>query len=145
VLIVGCHTTGFFVTTNCSLVMWSRRSSYNQAFKTLHDGISRWLYLLDKFLTLYSALPLFNPTENFTKLLELYAACNCSPSSDHPALQDWLGIGYQVTPSQSSGFPTSPTRRTLGTILPAPLSKQHSKAEGQASPLSSLRPMTLDG
>jgi dual specificity phosphatase 12 len=130
-ILLHCLTESTAAIVVCAYLMWSRRSSYNQAFRTLHD-----------------ALPLFNPTDNFTKLLELYAACNCSPSSDHPALQDWLGISYQsnsVRPSQSSGSPTSPTRRALGTVLPTPLSKQHSKAGGQASPLSSLRPVTLDG
>ncbi|KAI0303914.1 hypothetical protein BC826DRAFT_980394 [Russula brevipes] len=58
--------------------MWSRRVSYKQAYKTLHE-----------------ALPLFNATDSFTRLLELYATCNCSPTSDHPALQEWLGISYQ--------------------------------------------------
>jgi hypothetical protein len=75
--------------------MWSRRASYKQAYKTLHEGVYRWYCHLDKFLKMYPALPLFNATDSFTKLLELYAACNCSPSSDHPALQGWLGPGQQ--------------------------------------------------
>jgi len=69
---------------------------------------------------IYTALPLFNPTDNFTQLLEFYAACNCSPCSDHPALQDWLGIGYtsnSFTPSQPSGsfaIPPSPHKASTG-------------------------------
>jgi hypothetical protein len=116
-------------------LMWSRGASYKQAYRTLHE-----------------ALPLFNATESFTKLLELYAACNCSPSIDHPAVRAWLGAGYQhnVTipahPPSSSMLPPSPTRRAPGTSLSTPLPRQWTKAGNQAGhTLSSLRPMTLDG
>jgi dual specificity phosphatase 12 len=151
-ILVHCLTESTAAIIACAYLMWSRQSSYKQAYRTLHDGISRCHCRLDTFLMIYPALPLFNPTDNFTKLLELYAACNCSPSSDHPALQDWLGIGYQsssATPSQLSGsvaISSSPTRRAPGMVLPTPLPKQLSKAGGQANhSLSSLRPVTLDG
>jgi dual specificity phosphatase 12 len=75
-VLIHCLTESTAAIVACAYLMWSRRSSYKQAYKTLDD-----------------ALPLFNPTDNFTQLLELYATCNCSPSSDHPALQDWLGTG----------------------------------------------------
>lgn len=99
------------------------------------------------------ALPLFNATESFSKLLELYAACNCYPSLDHPAVKDWLGAGYQhhvpaQPPSQTSVLllPTSPTRRAPRTVLATPLSKQWTKSGNQAGyTLSSLRPVKLDG
>jgi len=134
-ILIHCLTESTAAIVACAYLMWSRHFSYKQAFKSLHD-----------------ALPLFNPTDNFTQLLELYAACNCSPCGDHPALRDWLGIGYpsnSFTPSQPSGsfaIPSSPTRRALGTVLPTPLTKQYSKAGGQVNhSLSSLRPVVLDG
>ncbi|KAF8272160.1 hypothetical protein EI94DRAFT_1656611 [Lactarius quietus] len=118
--------------------MWSRHASYKQAYRTLHE-----------------ALPLFNATESFTKLLELYAVCNCSPSFDHPAVRSWLGAGYQhhitisVQPPSSAtvpSLPTSPTRRAPGTALVAPLPKQWTKSGNQPGhSLSSLRPVKLDG
>jgi hypothetical protein len=98
------------------------------------------------------ALPLFNATDSFTKLLELYATCNCSPSIDHPALRDWLGADYQCNaagPSQLSSpviTPSSPTRRAPGTVLTSPIPMQWTKAGSQAGhTLSSLRAVTLDG
>jgi len=134
-ILVHCLTESTAAIVACAYLMWSRRASYKQAYKILHE-----------------ALPLFNATDSFTKLLELYATCNCSPSSDHPALQDWLGVGHQtghVKPSQPSSsimIPSSPTRRTPGTVLSNSLPKQWSKAGSQANhTLSSLRPVTLDG
>lgn len=76
-ILIHCLTESTAAIVACAYLMWSRHFSYNQAYKALHD-----------------ALPLFDPTDNFIRLLELYAACDCSPCSDHPALQDWLGIGY---------------------------------------------------
>jgi hypothetical protein len=98
------------------------------------------------------ALPLFNATDSFTKLLELYAACNCSPSVDHPALRDWLDTDNKrnaTGPSQSPGSvitPSSPTRRAPGRVLTSPIPMQWTKAGSQAGhTLGSLRPVTLDG
>jgi len=134
-ILVHCLTESTAAVVACAYLMWSRRASYKQAYRILHE-----------------ALPLFNATDSFTKLLELYAACNCSPSSDHPALQDWLGVGHQngrVRPSQPSSsimVPSSPTRRTPGTAIPNSLPKQWSRAGSQANhTLNSLRPVTLDG
>src|SRR6266702_3230564 len=99
-----------------------------------------------------SALPLFNATESFTKLLELYATWNSSPSIDHPAVRGWLGAVYQhnvaipAQPPNSAIVPSSPTRRAPGTTLVTPLPRQWTKAGNQAGhTLSSLRPVTLDG
>jgi dual specificity phosphatase 12 len=134
-ILVHCLTESTAAIVVCAYLMWSRRASYKQAYRVLHE-----------------ALPLFNATDSFTRLLELYAACNCSPSSDHPALRGWLGTGQQhshLTHSQQSStivIPSSPTRRTQGTALPNPLSRQWSKTGGQANHnMSSLRPVTLDG
>ncbi|KAH9994146.1 protein-tyrosine phosphatase-like protein [Russula compacta] len=134
-ILVHCLTESTAAIVICAYLMWSRRASYKQAYRTLQE-----------------ALPLFNATDSFTRLLELYAACNFAPSTDHPALQDWLGIGYQhnpITPSQPSGSvstPPSSSRWAPGTVLSTPLPKQLSKAGSQANhTLSSLIPVTLDG
>ena len=102
-----------------------------------------------------SALPLFNATESFTKLLELYAACNCYPSFDQPAVRSWLGAGYQphvTIPAQPPSpviippLPTPPTRRAAGTVFSTPLPKQWTKSGNQAGhALGSLRPVKLEG
>ncbi len=134
------------------IVMCSRRASYKQAYRTLHEGnyYLRTLYILT--LMTDSALPLFNATESFTNLLELYATCNCSPGVDHPAVRGWLGANYQhyaVIPAQprsSAIVPSSPPRRATGAAQATPLPKQWTKAGNQAGhTLSSLRPVTLDG
>ncbi|KAH9060996.1 protein-tyrosine phosphatase-like protein [Lactarius vividus] len=134
-VLVHCLTESTAAIVACAYLMWSRHASYNQAYRTLHE-----------------ALPLFNATESFTKLLELYATCNCSPTVDHPAVRRWLGAGYQYNvaiPAQqpsSAIVPLSPTRRAPGTALATPLPKQWTKAGNQAGhSLSSLRPVTLDG
>ena len=38
----------------------------------------------------YAALPLYNPTTIFYRHLELFAACNCRPTVDHPIVHAWL-------------------------------------------------------
>ncbi|KAN0132534.1 phosphatases II [Lactarius tabidus] len=135
-VLVHCLTESTTAIVACAYLMWSRRASYKQAYRALHE-----------------ALPLFNATESFTKLLELYAACNCSPSFDHPAVQGWLGASYQhhvpAQPPSSTSVPllsTSPTRRAPRTALATPLAKQWTKSGNQAGhTLSSLRAVKLDG
>jgi dual specificity phosphatase 12 len=131
-VLVHCQIESTTAVVACAFLMWSRRASYKQAYRTLHE-----------------VLPLFNATESFTKLLELYATCNCSPGIDHPAVRSWLGAGYQHIPAQSPSsaiVPPSPTRRAPGMVLASPLPKQWTKAGNQAGhTLSSLRPVTLDG
>ena len=46
----------------------------------------------------YTALPLYNPTTIFYRHLELFAACNCRPTVDHPTIHAWL--------AEQSGGPT---------------------------------------
>jgi len=135
-VLVHCLTESTTAIVACAYLMWSRRASYKQAYRTLNE-----------------ALPLFNATESFMKILELYAACDCSPSFDHPAVRGWLGAGYRhhVTipaqpPSSAIVTPLSPTRRAPGTAFTAPLPKQWTKSANQAGrTLSSLRPVKLDG
>jgi len=50
-----------------------------------HVSVSKSLSILG------NALPLFTPTANLTRHLELFTACNFAPTSDHPAVQEWIG------------------------------------------------------
>lgn len=71
----------------CAYLMSSRRISPSQATSLLEN-----------------ALPLFNRTRNFTKQLELFAACLYRPTSDHPAVRAYLGEigGHRHSGSNSS-------------------------------------------
>ncbi|KDR84422.1 hypothetical protein GALMADRAFT_237283 [Galerina marginata CBS 339.88] len=42
------------------------------------------------FGVLEDALPLFNPTRNFTNHLELFQACDYAPTADHPIVKEWI-------------------------------------------------------
>ncbi|KAI0268083.1 hypothetical protein BC834DRAFT_867822 [Gloeopeniophorella convolvens] len=125
--------------------MWSRRTSYEQAYASLHEGSLLSISLLALTLTCFSALPLFNATESFTSLLKLYVACDYFPSVDHPALRDWLGPEhYRNTVPPPPRPASSPTRRAPGAALHT--SGPWAKAGSQASHvLSSLVPVTLEG
>ncbi|TFK46990.1 phosphatases II [Heliocybe sulcata] len=57
----------------CAYLMSSRRVSPSQATSALEN-----------------ALPLFNRTRNFSKQLELFAACSYRPTPDHPAMKAYL-------------------------------------------------------
>ncbi|KAF7353852.1 Phosphatases II [Mycena venus] len=45
------------------------------------------------------ALPLFDPTSNFTRALNLFAACKCKPTLDHPAI-----AAHRVPTARSNGY-----------------------------------------
>lgn len=59
--------------TSMTLVMKQRSLAPDEAFSAIED-----------------ALPLFNPTVNFSRNLELYDACGYQPTRDHPVVQEWL-------------------------------------------------------
>ncbi|KAG0700963.1 protein-tyrosine phosphatase-like protein [Suillus ampliporus] len=42
-----------------------------------------------------SALPLYNPTDNFYRHLDLFAACNYAPTPNNPLVQAWISGGTQ--------------------------------------------------
>jgi len=69
----------------CAYLMSSRRISPSQATSVLEN-----------------ALPLFNRTRNFSKHLELFAACSYRPTSDHPAVKAYLKETGGHRPSGSS-------------------------------------------
>lgn len=72
-VLVHCQLESSAAVVVCAYLMWSRRIPCGQAYKILQD-----------------ALPLFNRTANFSKYLEIFAACNYSPKIEHPPVQAWL-------------------------------------------------------
>ncbi|KAI0068524.1 phosphatases II [Artomyces pyxidatus] len=89
-VLVHCLTESNAAVVVCAYQMLSRGLSYKQAYKALHD-----------------ALPLFNPTDNFRKHLELFATCNCSPRLDHPQVQAWLAQDSTAARLASMSSPVS--------------------------------------
>ena len=51
---------------------------------------------------LHPALPLFEPTPNFTRHLELFDSCAYAPTRDHPAVQQWISDSDGSVPTASS-------------------------------------------
>ncbi|KAG1738593.1 protein-tyrosine phosphatase-like protein [Suillus paluster] len=62
----------------CAYFMFTRHVSPRQALGLLE-----------------SALPLYNPTDNFYRHLDLFAACNYAPTPNNPLVQAWISGGTQ--------------------------------------------------
>lgn len=82
-------------------VMVSRNISPRQAYVILEAGTSEALLTTPSFQCFHAALPLYNPTSVFYRHLELFSACNCRPTVDHPIILAWLA-------EQSGGPPLKP-------------------------------------
>ncbi|KAI0053766.1 phosphatases II [Auriscalpium vulgare] len=95
-VLVHCLTESNAAVVVCAYQMWSRKLTYKQASKALHD-----------------ALPLFNLTENFAKHLEIFAACNGSPTLEHPLVQAWLSQDGASSRLASMSSPHSFGRSTV--------------------------------
>ncbi|KAH7922579.1 phosphatases II [Leucogyrophana mollusca] len=79
----------------CAYLMSTRKISPRKAFSVLE-----------------SALPLYNPTANFYRHLEVYEACGYAPTPTHPVVRAWLAeltSGSQPAPKLQ---PTIPMPRT---------------------------------
>ncbi|THH10301.1 hypothetical protein EW146_g8411 [Bondarzewia mesenterica] len=79
-VIVHCQTESNAAVVVCAYLMWSRRIPCSQAYKILQDGKHRFT---SHVLSVYTHL-------------EVFAACNCSPKLDHPAVQAWLAESRNV-------------------------------------------------
>jgi dual specificity phosphatase 12 len=80
------------VTVACASLMEMKNLSAEAAFGILQD-----------------ALPLFNPTRNFYRHLELFAACGYNPTRGHFLVRDWIrSQGPYSTSSSSSSAASSP-------------------------------------
>ncbi|KXN88981.1 hypothetical protein AN958_06443 [Leucoagaricus sp. SymC.cos] len=111
-------------TVACACLMKQRRLAPDEAFSAIED-----------------ALPLFNPTVNFSRNLELYDACGCLPTRDHPVVREWLSsdgpeVRFNGTPSSpssssESGYP----RRPSGSIITSETYRSPSREKSyQTSP-----------
>lgn len=102
----------------------------------------------EAYSTIEDALPLFNPTVNFCRNLELFEACGYQPTRDHPVVQEWLcSSGPEITSSQTSGFSPASSRRPSGSIIRPTSSSSFPKgprsattARGEAATGSSAPP-----
>jgi dual specificity phosphatase 12 len=72
-VLVQCRVEVRACIVACAYLMISRHISPRQAFAILE-----------------TALPLYNPTILFYRHLEVFAACNCCPTVDHPVVHAWL-------------------------------------------------------
>lgn len=74
----------------------------------------------EAFSVIEDVLPLFNPTVNFSRNLELYDACGHLPTKDHPVVQEWVSSDRPENRLNSSrNIEPSPTypRRPSGSII----------------------------
>jgi len=77
------------------LVMLTRHVSPHQAFRLVENGESN-NSTTRVYEFMISALPLYNPTDNFFCHLELFAACNYAPTPSNPLVQAWISGGTQA-------------------------------------------------
>ncbi|KAJ3574685.1 hypothetical protein NP233_g1586 [Leucocoprinus birnbaumii] len=90
-------------TVACASLMKQRCLAPDEAFSTIED-----------------ALPLFNPTVNFSRNLELYDACGYQPTRNHPVVREWLASDRpenRLNHSRTVEAPTSYPRRPSGSII----------------------------
>ncbi|PFH48983.1 hypothetical protein AMATHDRAFT_122688, partial [Amanita thiersii Skay4041] len=72
-VLVHCLVESRACTVVCAALMLMKRMRPEEAFGILED-----------------VLPLFNPTRNFLRHLELFAACGLNPTRDHPLVRGWV-------------------------------------------------------
>ncbi|KAF5364171.1 hypothetical protein D9756_000122 [Leucocoprinus leucothites] len=90
-------------TAACACLMKQRCLAPDEAFSTIED-----------------ALPLFNPTVNFSRNLELYDACGYQPTRSHPVVREWLSSDRpenRLNSSRNAEAPSSYPRRPSGSII----------------------------
>lgn len=80
------------------------------------------------------ALPLFQPTPNFTRHLELFEVCGYAPTTDHPAVESWLSTLHSSSSTASSEVAALTT--TVRQILAC---TDNPSSSGRESPYPSRR------
>lgn len=120
-----------------SSVMSSKNVSAAKVSSILEDGKIP-LFLFYSFISVDHlqrlALPLFQPTSNFTHHLELFDACGYTPTIDHPAVQSWLtSLGPSSSTLNSEVDAMNTTARCILTCADSPSSS------GRESPYPSNR------
>ncbi|KAF9449058.1 DSPc-domain-containing protein [Macrolepiota fuliginosa MF-IS2] len=89
-------------TVACACLMKQQNLAPDEAFSVIED-----------------VLPLFNPTVNFSRNLELYDACGYQPTKNHAVVQEWLssnGPESGFNKLQAIDLSPSPLRRPSGGI-----------------------------
>jgi len=112
-------------TVACACLMKQQNLAPDEAFSAIED-----------------VLPLFNPTVNFSRNLELYDACGYQPTRNHAVVQEWLsdrpesGFGKL----QAIGLSPSPLRRlSNGNPYSSPPLRSPAPPLNYAKPPSSTR------
>lgn len=116
-----------FIRSFCSLLSSHGFAKYISS-SGIRDSRSRYVRRSSYQLFLEyvsSALPLYNPTPIFYRHLDLFAACNCHPSVDHPLVHAWLAEQSGGPPlklpaktrsfTKTAGIATKPASLTITT------------------------------
>lgn len=81
----------------------------------------------EAFSAIEDVLPLFNPTVNFSRNLELYDACGHLPTKNHPVVQEWVSSDrpenrYTNSRNAESSYPRRPSGSIITSSIPQALS-----------------------
>ncbi|KAF8627943.1 hypothetical protein AX17_006096 [Amanita inopinata Kibby_2008] len=105
----------------------------------------------DASAVLEDALPLFNPTRNFSRHLELFAACGHGPTQDHTLVRDWIrseetySMAYTFS-SLSSSTTSSPMSSSMSSPAPStPPSSISSRTSSASSPRGARSLVKMEG
>jgi len=93
------------------------------------------------FILSLSALPLFEPTLNFTRHLELFHACAYTPTIDHSAVRQWISsidAGVPVASSEVMDLKTAATRILAGTESPSSSGRESPHPTGRTFDMSAF-------
>jgi dual specificity phosphatase 12 len=80
------------------------------------------------------ALPLFQPTRNFTHHLELFEACDYKPRKDHPSVIKWTcsaSIAVRTTSCDAPTLNTTASRILAGTESPGSCGRESPHPTGR--------------
>ncbi|KAK2465863.1 hypothetical protein APHAL10511_001504 [Amanita phalloides] len=120
-VLVHCLLESRACTVVCASLMEMKNMAPDEAFGIIED-----------------VLPLFNPTRNFSRHLELFAACGYNPTREHYLVRDWIRSQtmdpYSVAPALASSinfFSPSPS--------PSSAQAQHAPSFGRSPSLVTSR------
>jgi len=88
---------------------------------------------------LEDSLPLFEPTPNFTRHLELFDACAYAPTIEHPAVRQWVSSADASVPTISSvALNTAVSRILAGTESPSSSGRESPHPTGRTFDMSAF-------
>jgi len=111
------------VTVACASLMEMKNLSPEAAFGILED-----------------ALPLFNPTRNFYRHLELFAACGYNPTRGHSLVRDWIRSHQGSYSTSHSSSSSSSAASSPGPLTP--ISSVSSSRTSSSSSHAGVGPLT---